>query len=100
MGVVTGQLEKPVLVVAADFCIVILIFQIVNFLIGRSLQTRLKRGREEEFRTKNLSKPEEDVPQLNPADYSSFVPPASVTENTTELLESVPSAQDKRQGAK
>ncbi|HMF56048.1 MAG TPA: hypothetical protein VK619_06790 [Pyrinomonadaceae bacterium] len=97
VGVLAGTLNKSVLVVAADFSIVIVIFQVLNFLIGRSLQTRLKRGRAEEIQAEKHIKEEENIPQLNAADYSSFVPPASVTENTTEILESVPRAQGKRQ---
>ena len=96
MGVLAGKLNKPMLVLAADFCIVTLIFQIVSFLIGRTLQNRLKRARTEEHEAAALPKVEENAPQLNPADYSSFVPPASVTENTTELLETMPRAQEKQ----
>ncbi len=96
IGVLSGKLDKAVLVVAADLCIVIGIFQVVNFLIGRTLQNRLKRARADEHEAAALPKPEENAPQLNPADYSSFVPPASVTENTTEFLETVPRRQEKQ----
>jgi len=67
---------------AGTFCIVISVYQTISFLFALSLRMRLKqeRGKHE------LDSPRE-VSALRAADTSRFVRAASVTENTTELLE-------------
>ena len=73
----------PLLVPAADLCIVAAVFQVVSFVIGRGLQKRIEKGHRDEAGRAAVA----DVPQLSPADSSQFVRPPSVTEHTTELLE-------------
>lgn len=85
----SGKLEKPALVIALDLSVITAIFQIVNFIIGRSLQKRLKQGRDDAEREVAL-KPASERFQLQQADTSSLVQPASVTENTTAILEPIP----------
>jgi hypothetical protein len=89
MGVLTGNLDKTLLSLALNFCMVITAFQVVNFAIGRSLQKRIKQARDDVDRVNNLEQGKA-APQLNEADASLFVHPASVTESTTALLESSP----------
>ena len=75
--------SHPLLVPAADLCIVAAVFQVVSFVIGRGLQKRIEKGHRDETGRAAVA----DVPQLSPADSSQFVRPPSVTEHTTELLE-------------
>lgn len=82
----SGKLEKPALVIALDLSVITAVFQIVNFIIGRSLQKRLKQGRDEAEKDVALQ-PAGERFQLKQADTSSLVQPASVTENTTAILE-------------
>ena len=94
----SGKLEKPALTISLDLCVVTAMFQIVNFIIGRSLQTRLKQGREELEKEDALKATDERF-QLKQADTSNLVQPASVTESTTALLEpSLRRAPEKRRG--
>jgi hypothetical protein len=75
---------QPLLIFAADLCIVAFIFQLVTFVIGRGLQKRVEKGRDEQAH--GLASAE--APQLAPADPEQFLArPPSVTERTTELLE-------------
>lgn len=74
--------SRSLLAFAADLCIVIFVFQVVAFIIGRGLQKRAEKGRDELPGAGPAS-----PPQLAPADASQFVRPPSVTEHTTELLE-------------
>jgi hypothetical protein len=82
----SGKLEKPALVIALDLSVVTAIFQVVNFIIGRSLQKRLKQGRDDAEKDLAL-KPASERFQLHQADTSVLVQPASVTEGTTAILE-------------
>lgn len=88
--VLAGKLEKPALVVAIDLSLVTAVFQVINFLIGRSLQQRLRQGREEEAEKRVNLGAVEERPQLRPADTSNLAQPLSVTEGTTAILEPVP----------
>jgi hypothetical protein len=74
--------REPLLVFAADLCIVTCVFQVVTFVIGRGLQKRVEKGRDEHSHSVA-----DGAPRLTPADSSQFVRPPSVTERTTELLE-------------
>ena len=85
----SGKLEKPALVIALDLSVVTAIFQIVNFIIGRSLQKRLKQGRDDAEKDVALQ-PASERFRLKQANTSNLAQPASVTENTTAILEPIP----------
>jgi len=89
----SGKVEKSALMIALDLSVMTAAFQVVNFIIGRSLQKRLKQGREEAERDGALQAASERF-RLKQADTSSLVQPASVTENTTAILE--PAARRER----
>ena len=96
----SGKLEKPALTISLDLCVVTAIFQVVNFIIGRSLQTRLKQGRDDADKEGALRDASERF-QLKQADTSNLVQPASVTEGTTAILEpAVRPARGKERGDK
>jgi hypothetical protein len=95
--VIAGKLDKPALVIAMDLCIMTAIFQVITFLIGLSLQKRQRQGRDEADRSINLESATAKR-QLEAADTSHLVPPPSVTESTTELLESAPNVAGRKSG--
>ena len=84
----TGGMKWPVALTAA-LCVSIAAWQVSTFLIGMKLRRRLKRGREENAPPHVLEEAR-SAPALNAADTSQFVRARSVTENTTELLTSLP----------
>lgn len=67
---------------AGIFCIIVSVYQTISFGLALSLRMRQKRERVQ----RELDSPRE-MPALRAADTSQFVPPPSVTENSTELLE-------------
>ncbi len=75
---------------AAAFCLVIAIYQAVNFFYALELRQRMKRGRNQSGREVASGERQPTAPALNPADTSQFVPASSVTDRTTELLNSTP----------
>src|SRR5262245_23266088 len=78
---------------AAAFCTCIAGWQTSSFFTTLRLRNRLKSGRESVAKTAELNKPR-SAPALNAADLSSFVNMASVTENSTELLDHIKSSRD------
>ena len=90
LAVLAGKVDRPVLVMAADLCFLTAIFQAINFVIGYSLQKRLRQGHDETGRT-GILEANTDRPQLNQADTRNLARAASsVTESTTEILDAVP----------
>lgn len=80
---------KAAMFVAAAFCTVIAVHQTISFFFALELRQRLKRGRGD---TSQLRGPdtERSVASLGSGETAEFINARSVTENTTELLESVP----------
>jgi hypothetical protein len=70
---------------AGAFCVIISVYQTISFIFAFSLQMRLKRARAKDESELDLA---HEVPALRPANTSQFIVAPSVTENTTELLES------------
>lgn len=96
LAVLAGKVDRPALVLAADLCFVTVIFQAINFLIGHSLQKRLRQGRDESERS-GIIEAGTSQAQLNRADTGNLVRAASsVTEGTTELLEPVPRVAERK----
>ena len=86
---------------AAAFCIVIAVHQIISLVINLKIQQRLKRARTDDANTAAALAGETNAGAhaLNPADSGLFtiVQRGSVTDNTTELLEAVPRQPEQRQ---
>lgn len=78
--------------IAAACCLVIAIHQMLSFVFNLQIQSRLKRARERGAESATLPSVPPRAPELQAADASQFVGVrgASVTEGTTELLETVP----------
>lgn len=83
--IVLGMGKKdpgPFMAFALNLCVLTFALQVIAFVIGRGLQKRAEKGRDE-LPGGGSGTP----PQLTPADTGQFVRPPSVTEHTTELLE-------------
>ncbi|HKC63072.1 MAG TPA: hypothetical protein VKB86_05515, partial [Pyrinomonadaceae bacterium] len=96
LAALAGKIDRPTLLMAADLCFLTAIFQAINFVIGYSLQKRLKQGRDETDKT-GILEARTERPQLNRADTSTLARAASsITESTTELLDAVPRVMERK----
>lgn len=93
-----GEAQAHVFIAAA-FCIVIAVHQVVSLLVNLKIQRRLKRAREEKAAEALASGAHAGAaPALGAGDSGLFVNvQGSVTENTTELLNAVPRQTEQRQ---
>ena len=85
----------PAVYVAATFCTIISVHQIISLIFTLGLLQRLKKGRSEDQpavteRQYHRAPIDQAAPALGAADTAAFIPPPSVVESTTELLEPVP----------
>ncbi|HEV7903704.1 MAG TPA: hypothetical protein VGO96_07685 [Pyrinomonadaceae bacterium] len=85
--------------IAAAFCIVIAVHQVVSLIINLKIQRRLKRAREEKAAEAIAEGANAgSAHALDAGDSGLFVNvQGSVTENTTELLQAVPRQTEQRQ---
>lgn len=82
-------LNPDMLVGAAILCFVVVVWQVVAFVLGHSIEAR--RSRESAVGSPTLPATEGRArPALDAADTGDLVRPPSVTENTTALLNPVP----------
>lgn len=79
--------DVQLLFLAALCCVIVALYQIVNFYLGYKLQRGIDQSR---TTTSNNIEAAEDFRRLSAADTTAFVNRASVVENTTELLEPLP----------
>ena len=86
---------------AAGFCVTIALWQMSNFFIALKLRKRLRRGRQSagggQADNQMKSAPGEQQRALEAAATARFADVASVTENTTGLLERVPRRRPERE---
>lgn len=87
-AVLVGGSDIQLLYLAVLCCVVVAIYQTVNFYLGYKLQQRIDRSRS--GLPDAIEGAEEAFGKLNAADTTPFVNRASVVENTTELLEPLP----------
>jgi len=71
---------------AGCFCSIIAVHQTVSFFFALGLRQKFKRGRTGTERS--IQRKPEDMPLLETAETGPIIAAPSVTENTTELLES------------
>ena len=83
------------LFLAAIFCVVVAVYQAVNFYLGYNLQRRIDRGRQDTESTVHLTE-DQTAGELNSADRFESAQVQSVVENTTKLLDPVPRKADDR----
>ena len=93
------RLHNGAIFLAATFCLVIAVHQIVSLIFNVKIQRRLKRARTDTTKHDVPGKlSAADAPALNAADAGLFTPArGSVTENTTELLDAVTRQPEQRQ---
>lgn len=84
-AVLRGGADTQLLFLSLLCCLLIAVYQIVNFYLGSTLQKKIEQSR---LKTETLShKPAE---QLGSGESTTFVNPHSVVENTTKHLDVVP----------
>ena len=87
-SVLVAGADVQLLFLAAFCCVVVAVYQIVNFYLGYKLHQRIDQSRSNT--PDKISAAEKNFGRLSAADTTPFVNDASVIENTTELLEPVP----------
>jgi hypothetical protein len=85
--------SDDVLHLAGIFCVLIAVYQVVNFYFGLTLQP--KRGKNQIENERETGKRTSDLPQSLKDGERNFVELPSVTENTTELFR--PTSETERQ---
>jgi hypothetical protein len=95
-SVLMAGTDTQLLYLALFCCLVVAIYQMVNFYLGYKLQQRIDRSRS--GLPDEIQGAEETFGRLNAADTTPFVNRASVIENTTELLE--PLAREAKRDSK
>lgn len=88
ISVLAAGTDVQLLNIAVVCCVVVAVYQMVNFSLGYKLQRRIDQSRSEH--PNEIKAAEKEVGRLSAADTTQFVNRASVVENTTELLEPLP----------
>ncbi len=84
-AVLGGSADIQLLFLSLLCCLVIAVYQIVNFYLGSTLQKKIEQSRLEPDML-----PHKEVEQLDSGQATTFVKPQSVVENTTKHLDTVP----------
>lgn len=88
ISVLVAGADIQLLFLAALCCVVVAVYQLVNFYVGSKLQQGIERSRS--ITSDKIQAAAEDLRSLSAADTSPFVNRASVIEKTTDLLEPLP----------
>lgn len=86
LSVLYGNSDVQLLFLSFVCCLVIAMYQIVNFYLGRKLQQRIVQSRVEPA----PASIERNIKALNSGEPTAFVNRSSIVENTTERLEAIP----------
>jgi hypothetical protein len=81
----TGTANPNLLFLSLLCCLIIAVYQIINFYLGSTLQKKI-----EQSRSKAETLPNKTAEQLGSGESTTFVNPHSVVENTTKHLDAVP----------
>lgn len=84
-AVLSGSADTQLLFLSLLCCVIVAVYQIVNFYLGSTLQKRI-----EQSRLKLETLPHKTAEQLGSGESTTFVNPQSVVENTTKHLDAVP----------
>lgn len=95
LAVLTGA-DVGLLVIAVILCFAVVAWQAVTFYMGRSIQVRRGQGPVEGGRELQAAHVAQAGarPSLDAADMGDLVPPPSVTDNTTALLDPIPARRE------
>ena len=81
----SGSADPQLLFLSLLCCLIIAVYQIVNFYLGSTMQKKITQSR-----MKEDILPEQRVGELDSGESTTFVNPHSVVENTTKHLDAVP----------
>ena len=84
-AVLSGSADTQLLFLSLLCCVIVAVYQIVNFYLGSTLQKKI-----EQSRLKLETLPHKTAEQLGSGESTTFVNPQSVVENTTKHLDAVP----------
>ena len=84
-AVLSGSGDTQLLFLSLLFCVIVAVYQIVNFYLGSTLQKKI-----EQSRLKLETLPHKTAEQMGSGESTTFVNPQSVVENTTKHLDAVP----------
>ena len=84
-AVLRGSADTQLLFLSLVSCLIVAVYQIVNFYLGSTLQKKIDQSR---LKTDTL--PHKTDEQLGSGETTAFVNPGSVVENTTKHLEAIP----------
>ena len=84
-AVLRGSADTQLLFLSLLCCLIVAVYQIVNFYLGSTLQKKI-----EESRLKPKTLTDKEVEQLGSGESTTFVNPHSVIENTTKHLDAIP----------
>ncbi len=84
-GVSRGFADSQLLFLSLLCCLIVAVYQIVNFYLGSTLQKKIDQSRRKTDRLEH-----KHVEQLESGQSTTFVNPQSVVENTTKHLDAVP----------
>ena len=84
-GVIRGSADTQLLFLSLFCCLIIAVYQIVNFYLGSTMQKKI-----EQSRLNPQALPHKTAEQLASGESPTFVTPHSVVENTTKHLDAVP----------
>lgn len=84
-AVLRGSADTQLLFLSLLCCVIVAVYQLVNFYLGSTLQKKI-----EQSRLKLETLPHKTAEQLGSGESTTFVNPQSVVENTTKHLDAVP----------
>lgn len=84
-AVLSGSADTQLLFLSLLCCVIVAVYQIVNFYLGSTLQKKI-----EQSRLKLETLPHKTAEQMGSGESTTFVNPQSVVENTTKHLDAVP----------
>ena len=84
-AVLRGTADTQLLFLSVICCLIVAVYQIVNFYLGSTLQKKIEQSR---LKAETLS--HKTAEQLGAGESTTFLNPHSVVENTTKHLDAIP----------
>ncbi|HET9788145.1 MAG TPA: hypothetical protein VFP47_13480, partial [Pyrinomonadaceae bacterium] len=86
-AVLSGSADTQLLFLSLLCCVIVAVYQIVNFYLGSTLQKKIEQSR---LKPETLPHSHKTAEQMGSGESTTFVNPQSVVENTTKHLDAVP----------
>ena len=84
-AIINGSADTGLLFLSLICCLVVAVYQIINFYLGSTLQKKIEQSRADPH-----TLPHKEMDQLDAGGSTTVVTPHSVVENTTRHLDAVP----------